>query len=772
MRLWLTSQPCIIHLVNNTTTNNPQSDVQPDNTVAEVSHSNTEIHESVQFSDQAPVQDMNISNTIVANNPYHSPTLEDYLSRVYPVGTFNWSSSDTAGSKTIEVILPDVFYTFRAISEKLSRFAFLKCGFHISVRVNGTKFHYGKLLVAFNVSSYRIKEGVPQIDYAKRDNIWSVSAYPHVICDAGENEVQEFDIPYLYPLDYYPLDPKSATSGYNTPLFIPPVASVFAYVLNPLSAGSGPTPDVSVTIYANMTDIKLAGYGNSIPVSVQEFVTKQDLQKRNESMASMDTVVKERSHDQFVAQIGTSRQRLAMPDLNNTVDDGVENDVSSNHPTVRYDFPSAYESNSLIDIVSKEALLYTGVITSSDGVGTDVYSWNVNPTSTSALTYLNGTVYYETPLSYIATMFNMWRGSINYKLQFVASQFHSLRLQLIYVPNGSSYETTEPFELLSRVIDIQRDTEFKFSIPYTNIFPYTNGSYGRLYMKVVNPLTFKETPVPDIYFNIWISGGSDMEFHIPITRPVYDDTTPSNVPPLVAQIGTTSETPHSTVYESLAPFDNYTPITSFSKTEMSDLIKKSTLVANVDEPFAGGTNIQIVCGPEGGSQVLSDSRSNSSSGYDPYLMYLSRIFRFRTGGLIYTLMKYTNSSTIEPTQFSASAISTIGGNAGNNTAYFKEAVSSSIEDGIDAEAAATFVQRSSDLGLQPLVVKLPYYLGLNMALTAIIKRDGYNGQDGFRIPRTMFQFITTCESLLYVSGADDSRLHFQLGPPYTFVPTP
>lgn len=750
-------------LVNNT--NNLQSSVQPENTVAETSQSNVEIHESVQFSDQAPVQEMNVSNKVVANNPYEFPKLDDYLSRVYPLQTFIWTSSDAIGDKVSEVFLPDSFYSYRAIAEKLSRFAYLKCNFHISVRVNGTKFHYGKLLVAFNVSSYKSDT----IDYTLRDNIWSVSAFPHVICDAGENEVQEFDIPFLFPLDYYPLDPASASYGYDLNS-LPPLASVFAYVLNPLSAGDT-VPDISVTIYGNMTDIKLAGYANSVPTSVQPFLTRAQLDARNNQKHSiLQCEIKERqSIETLVAQIGTNRMRLALPDLNQMSIDNMQNDVVDNSPNCNISFPPQYEVSSFNDIISKEALLYTGTITSNDVVGSDIFSWSVNPTTTSSLLFANGRVFYETPLSFISTAFTFWRGSINYKIQFVASQFHSLRLQLIYVPNGSSYDTTEPFELLSRVIDVQRDTEFKFSVPYTDIFPYTNSSYGRLYLKVVNSLTFKETPVPDIFFNIWISGGSDMSFHLPTNRLKVDPTTPSNIP-YQAQIGTNSENPHSVIYDTLAPFDAYSPNLTFNKTEYRDLLNKPILVSVISEP--SGTNTNVILGRPEGKAMGKDSLSAlaNNTAFDPWFYYLSRIFRFRTGGIVYNVIKYTTPGTDTFTQCAAAFLSYPILTNTVNTAI-TDILSQGPSTIASLEAEASFVQRSSDLALQPLVVKTPYYTGLNMLLNGIFISGASNNRDGFFVPRTRIQITTTSEAGIYLSGADDTNMHFQLGPPFTFIPS-
>ena len=122
--------------------NNSTENVISSNEVVEVKDQPTEIHESVVFADAAPVDiDSSHDARVDIENPYKHPELTQYLSRVYPITTFEWTSASSQGDLLNEIYLPEALINFRAIAEKLSRFAFLQCKFHISSRVNGTAFH-------------------------------------------------------------------------------------------------------------------------------------------------------------------------------------------------------------------------------------------------------------------------------------------------------------------------------------------------------------------------------------------------------------------------------------------------------------------------------------------------------------------------------------------------------------------------------------------------------------------------------------------------------
>ena len=221
---------------------------------------------------------------------------------------------------------------------------------------------------------------------------------------------------------------------------------------------------------------------------------------------------------------------------------------------------------------------------------------------------------------------------MNYTVQMICSSFHSGRIQILYYPVGTTYDTAEPYELLSRIVDVQKDLEIKFSIPYTFIRPYTDSSIGTLVIKVVNPLTFKENPVPDIYFNIWVSGGSDFEFMYPGNVPYRFDATPPPIPPFDEFEAQISTGPDEKIYEPLAPFQPMDSSMRFHSVDAAQICSKATLVALVPPPTTNSTYSATYVYPEG-----SFPTSTLAYPYQSLFSAMALMTRFRRGSMTYII---------------------------------------------------------------------------------------------------------------------------------------
>ena len=385
----------------NTNNNKSASATIADKEVIETKDMEQEIQQSLQLSDSAPKTiDTSNENTTKEVNPYIHPGLSDYLERQYPVRTLTWTSSSQQGALLATIYFPEILLNNRALFEKISRFAYLQCKFHVSIRVNGTSFHYGKLLVSYDVSP----RPSTTIDYISRNNLYSHTSYPHVIVSPGQNEVKEFEIPFMYPLDYWPIDVNSPSSTYGRRYSL---ASVSIWVLNPLSS-STVVPDVSLTVYANMKDVKVAGYSNGLPQTFVSSLSDTVLSNYNDNVPTNYSVGAKpiQDDDEFEAQIYVEPRKLALPDFNNTNTDSITLSLGD------WSSPSFYtdENNTVSNIhqfIGRQALLTSGPMTSSDASGTDLFSWDVNPGLSATVAEPGGTRFLNTPLAFIKDRFSL-----------------------------------------------------------------------------------------------------------------------------------------------------------------------------------------------------------------------------------------------------------------------------------------------------------------------------------------------------------------------------
>ena len=722
--------------------------------VIETKDMEQEVQQSLQLSDSAPkTVDTSNENTTKEVNPYIHPSLTDYLERQYPVRSLTWTSASPQGSLLATIFFPEILLNNRALFEKVSRFAFLQCKFHVSIRVNGTSFHYGKLLVSYNVSP----RPVDTIDYLSRNNLYSHSSFPHVIVSPGQNEVKEFEIPFMYPLDYWPIDTASPSSLYGRRY---PMASVSIWVLNPLSS-STVVPDVSLTVLANMKDVKVAGYSNGVPQTFLASLPESYLGEFNANVPTNLSLGVKPQQEEFEAQIYVEPRKLALPDYNNASTDAITLSLGD------WSAPSFYtDENNAVDsihqFIGRQALLSSGPMTSSDASGTDLFTWEVNPGLTATSAEAGGTRYLNTPLAFVKDRFNLWRGTMNYTIQMVCSSFHSGRIQIIYYPIGTTYDAAEPYELLSRVVDVQKDLEIKFSIPYTFIRPYTNGSTGTLVIKVVNPLTFKETPVPDIYFNIWVSGGSDFEFMYPLIVPYKFDSTPPPAPPFAdefeAQISTG---PDEKAYEPLAPFQSMSTSMRFHPIDANQICSKATFTALVPPP-AANTYSSIRLYPEG-----SFPTSTRGYPYHPLFSVMALMTRFRRGSMNYILNSRSRGTATPADESDDDFVMVSLISANTNTPLFLTPDNYTVPSD-DVLVDGTII-RSSNLSLQPLSFKVPYGLCLNYADNSISDGGGVNN-NAMYAARSFLRIYSSGQYEISTAADSDMKFFFQYSPPTDFIP--
>jgi len=209
------------------------------------------------FADNVGKQDMSRevpsikTDAVLGTDPYPDQGLRQILSRPYPVATFTWSGTDGIGTPYPWITFPDALFSIPNIQEKLQRFQYMRAGIRISVRINGTAFHYGKLLLSW------IPHWNPSDSTTRPfQNMYTSSTLNGSILSANTNVALEWLIPFTGPSNYWNLkdDSSAAAEGF--------MGIVQPWVMHPLSlTGATATPELTVTIYANFVEPEVAGLG-------------------------------------------------------------------------------------------------------------------------------------------------------------------------------------------------------------------------------------------------------------------------------------------------------------------------------------------------------------------------------------------------------------------------------------------------------------------------------------------------------------------------------
>lgn len=458
--------------------------------------------------------------------------------------------------------LPNDLYTITPIWEKVKRFAFIRSGFRIVIRVNGTKFHYGKLLCAF-----RPLETSPGLG---KSTLQCLSGYPHVIVTPTANEVHELVIPYCHPFQAVPI----STEGFTVP------QGVFhIVVLNPLSNGVAVSP-VEVTAFVNFENPELAGYtyhnsaapalstdASSLTFSGSPFsatsvlileaqsgeaLTKAKLGVVSGVLETVGDIVNYFSTlnlsvlSSFIKYSATIARnmgyckplnletisRRVLRTSNIALTHGIDNGESisllpDNSIKPCYELIASHDREmSLAHYASRPGLMSIINWTGSQEPGTELAGYFVHPTNVSS-DLVAGTLVYNIPISFAAFAATYWRGSVKFCIQVTCSAFHSGRLRIGWNPFfDSSDDVIEASSLVSHVLDLQTETEFHMTVPYlkrtlwapvrrTYFADASNTSNGVLSISVLNTLTHAEFPVPPVFINVWMMAGPDFQLAVP-----------------------------------------------------------------------------------------------------------------------------------------------------------------------------------------------------------------------------------------------------------------
>lgn len=239
----------VLHSTPQTTNQTPNDDTTRPTTNSDNVTSRQEI---TTFSDTSVLTEVNPQNIPSVPptpvDPYMKETLTAFLSRVYYY-TIAWQPSQPMGTLLAQLTFPNFLLSVTPIWDKIKNFTYFRAGVKIGIRMNGSKFHYGQILVSWSPQFNNTMDLL-----SATNNIYTASGCPCFTVSPSENEVHEFTLPFALPYQYVPL---FQLTGVEDPAYQFGVVNI--YVLNPLSNTTTPTP-VSFTVFANFVDIDVAGY--------------------------------------------------------------------------------------------------------------------------------------------------------------------------------------------------------------------------------------------------------------------------------------------------------------------------------------------------------------------------------------------------------------------------------------------------------------------------------------------------------------------------------
>lgn len=446
------------------------------------------------------------------------------------------------------------------VANRMSNYRNFSGNLNLKFIINGTGFHYGRLLV-----SYR---PLPTNDFFTENRVLvaqdlvEASQRPHVFLDPCDSQGASMRLPFVW---YY--DKIDLTTNQVTELGDMNIRTLVGL----RHATGGTTPDVTVNVFAWLDDVKL-----SQPTSVNANALIAQAQDEYDGPVSgpASAIAKAASVLSTFPVIApyarvTSRVAGVTADVAKRLGyckPIVTDEVKPYKPTFmrlantsgkdtseklsldpkqelsidpRIVGLSGMDEMSLAKIASKESYLTSfpwQVISTPE---TRLFSIAVNPAQYAIdPTATPFRAYHMTPSCFAAAPFKFWRGSMKFRFQIVCSQFHKGRLRISYDPVN---KIGDEFNIIySEIVDISEKTDMTLEVGWgsprgmlrvadfaTNTFEkFTVGSgvtpvfagadNGIVTVEVLNDLTTPATLVnKDVSVNVFVSAGDDIVFASP-----------------------------------------------------------------------------------------------------------------------------------------------------------------------------------------------------------------------------------------------------------------
>lgn len=511
-------------------------------------------------------------------------SLDNFFRRPVKINSFSWA----IGTSVDVTIDPWTLYLSNPrVVNRITNFKMLRGKLHVKFVVNGNKFYYGQILTSY--TPLKASDTITKARVTVFSDLVEASQRPHVFLQPTCSMGSEMILPFVW--QHNALDiPSGAWAGSA-------MGELWFRTLNLLAHANNGTEPITVTTFAWMEDVVL-----SIPTSVDASGLVPQSGELDEYSgpvsAPLNTIARLSSLAQNIpvlspyakaSQLITSRlaevarlfgfsrpvildsikpyrptycgnvANTNLPDSSTKLTFDVKQEVCIDSRVCGL---SGVDEMNLMNIFQRESYLTTFNYDYLSPVDTFLFSSAVTPMLyTTDVDPLNPTrtEWHMSPVAYACVPFRFWRGSLRFRFQIIASDFHKGRLRFSYDPSSTGTSATEYNVNYSKIVDIAECKDFTIEVgwgqvqPYlqvsttTSVLPYVIGSgakaslagfeNGILSVSVVNELTAPSAINPSISINVFVSAGSDFEVMSPQDTGVLSYSFAPEPAPVVLQSG-------------------------------------------------------------------------------------------------------------------------------------------------------------------------------------------------------------------------------------------
>jgi hypothetical protein len=529
----------------------------------EAQSSTTEVHASSAMHDMV-VHDKNGSRILAVDDGVSAEAdISRFLSRKVQISKISWF----VGASVASFLDPwFLFLNNSAVKNKLQNYNLIKGDLKLTFYINGTPFHAGLALASYCY----LNGGQESITIGGDTQLVTRSQRPHIFLNPSTCKGGTICVPFFLPQNYLSLALPTVSSSHIGRLNIDSFA--------PLKQINSGTDAVTITIFAELANVQLTGPTmTSVSLSgddhldfsaffleaqADEYTTEGVISGPASTIANMAgkltsvpgigplalaTQMGAQSVAGFARFFGYSRPITLedakpvrnMPVHNLALTEGGDTsqkltvtgkqEISIDPSTVNL---PPIDELSLDYLTRKESYLTSFNWDVVDTVDSTLFACDVDPMAERRSSVPGGHLIIPTALSFASRPFNAWSGTLHYRFQVIASQYHRGRLAIIYDPIGPVIG--DPFNTTyNTIIDLADGRDFTVSFKwqsdmgyltldksntrtfFTQATPNIRGSSepfanGLFYVRVVNELVVPDA-VSGVKILVSVSAGDDFE---------------------------------------------------------------------------------------------------------------------------------------------------------------------------------------------------------------------------------------------------------------------
>lgn len=528
----------------------------------------TSVQQTVMFSDQNSAFSYNVDSmpdSTFDQATKNDVTLDDFFARPIKINSFNWA----VGNLFYERFNPwTAYFTNPRIINRISNYSLLRAKLHIKIILNGNGFHYGRAMASYLPLHTRDDLTVDRAFF--QQDLVQASQRPHVFLDPTSSQGGDMTLPFFFPKNALSIPQAEWTD----------MGELTLQSLNDLKHANGATDNVTVSIFAWAEDLTISmptasNAGSLVSQSFEEPLDCQaDEYGSNPISAPASLIARWAGALKDAPIIGPYARAtsIAASGVSNIAKifgysrPAVISDIQSYKPTfvgniANTNMPDTVQKLSLdtkqevtidprttglgcademaiVPLAMRESYITTFPWTVPTLEETLLWNSEVTPNQLAVNTIGGDDELHMSPSCWVATPFEYWRGSMEFRFQIISSNYHKGRLKVVwdpYYPTTNEYNTNYTW-----IIDIAEEKDFSVQVgwgnqlsylrhskPSVNNIPYSiskilpntaipERSNGILSVYVVNELTIPNSTINnDIEINVFTKMCSDFELAAP-----------------------------------------------------------------------------------------------------------------------------------------------------------------------------------------------------------------------------------------------------------------